>query len=286
MLSVSELQARRTTHEPAISIQDLSVTYRVSVEAPQLTRAERARLGKQDLRARLAAQVRRRRREVYEVEALKNVSVDVMPGAVLGVVGANGAGKSTLMRAVAGILPPSKGRIVVNGRVSTLLALGVGFNGNLSGRENILLGGLAAGLSRAAIERRFEEIADFTGVDMHILERPMRTYSSGQYSRVAFAVAVHMEPDVLIVDEALSAGDAKFKQRAEAKMRELVVEDTSRTVLLVTHGLASIRAMCNEAIWLHEGRLMKWGQPGHIVRAYEEFMGVQKGGSAVSDEDL
>ncbi|RZS90218.1 teichoic acid transport system ATP-binding protein [Motilibacter rhizosphaerae] len=285
MLSVSDLQARRTTHAPAISIEDLSITYRVAVERPQLTRAEKARLPRQDLKQRLAADLRQRRgREVYEVEALKGVSVNVMPGAVLGVVGANGAGKSTLMRAVAGILPPTKGRITVRGRVSTLLALGVGFNGQLSGRENILLGGLAAGLSRQEIERRFEEIADFTGVPMPILERPMRTYSSGQYSRVAFAVAVHMEPDVLIVDEALSAGDAKFKQRAEAKMNELVVEDTSRTVLLVTHGLASIRKLCNEAIWLHEGKLMKWGQPGHIVRAYEEFMGVQ--GSVVSDEDL
>ena len=287
MLSVSELQARRTTHEPAISIEDLHVTYRVAVERHAAKRGPGSRSqGRKAQLAQLALGAVGRRKVVHEVQALKGISLNVTPGSVLGVVGANGAGKSTLMRAVAGILPPTKGRIVVNGRVSTLLALGVGFNGALSGRENILLGGLAAGLSRKAIERRFEEIADFTGIEMDVLERPMRTYSSGQYSRVAFAVAVHMDPDVLIVDEALSAGDAKFKQRAEAKMRQLVVEDTSRTVLLVTHGLASVRALCNEAVWLHEGRLMKWGQPGHIVRAYEEFMGVQQGGSATSDEDL
>ena len=272
MLSVSELQARRGVYEPAISVENLSITYRVSIDKKQTLRSAAARLG-------------RRERLVREVHAVKDLTFSVSPGAVMGIIGANGAGKSTLMRAVAGILPPSKGRIVVNGRVSTLLALGVGFNGALSGRENILLGGLAAGLSRKQIEQRFEAIADFTGLDIDILDRPMRTYSSGQYSRVAFAVAVHMEPDVLIVDEALSAGDAKFKKRAEAKMRELVVEDSSRTVLLVTHGLATVQKMCNEAIWLHEGRLMKHGQPGHVTREYMKFMGALES-EATALEDI
>ncbi|NHC43851.1 ABC transporter ATP-binding protein [Motilibacter sp. K478] len=255
------MQGRRATHLPAINVEGLDITYRVSIDKKQTLGSSLKRLG-------------RRQRLVQEVNAVKDVSFDVMPGSVMGVIGANGAGKSTLMRAVAGILPPTKGRITVRGRVSTLLALGVGFNGALSGRENITLGGLASGLSRKQIERKFEEVADFTDLPIDILERPMRTYSSGQYSRVAFSVAVHMDPDVLIVDEALSAGDAKFKKRAETKMRELVVEDTSRTVLLVTHGLATIQKMCNEAIWLHEGRLMKHGQPGHVVTAYMRFMKV------------
>ena len=134
----------------------------------------------------------------------------------MGVIGANGAGKSTLMRTVAGILAPSQGRIEVTGRVSTLLALGVGFNASLTGRENVTLGGLAAGLSRAEIKQRYDEITDFAELG-EFMDMPMRTYSSGMYSRLAFAVAVHMDPDILIIDEALSAGDAHFKEKAPAE---------------------------------------------------------------------
>ncbi len=271
MLSVSELQARHATHEPAVSVEDLHITYRVAVDKQQTARDALRRFG-------------RRQRSVTEVEALRGVSFVVTPGSVLGVVGANGAGKSTLMRAIAGILPPTKGRIVVNGRVSTLLALGIGFNSALSGRENILLGGLAAGLTRAEVARKFDEIAEFTGI-ANILDRPMKTYSSGQYGRVAFSVAVHMEPDILIVDEALSAGDAKFKIRAEEKMKELVVEDQNRTVILVTHGLATVRSLCNEAIWLDQGKLMKRGQPGHIISAYMANEKIRES-EATANEDV
>jgi len=276
---------RRSTREPAIAVENLHVTYRLALDKPKPTRAERDASGQRSLKDVLGTFGKFQRKQITEVYALRGVSFEVEPGAVLGVVGANGAGKSTLMRTVAGILPPTRGRIVVNGRVSTLLALGVGFNASLSGRENIVLGGLAAGLSRRQIESRFEEIVAFTGIPLEVLQRPMRTYSSGQYSRVAFAVAVHMEPDVLIVDEALSAGDAKFKKRAEKKMRELVKEDTSRTVLLVTHGLGSVREMCNQAIWLNEGQLMARGEPDDVLRAYEEFMGVQAD-TVTSREDL
>src|SRR5205085_1787246 len=141
-----------------------------------------------------------RRRQVRIVEAVKGVSFDVPHGSVLGVVGANGAGKSTLMRAMAGILAPSEGRIIVNGRVSTLLALGVGFNGTLSGRENVILGGLAAGLTVDQVEAKFEEIAAFADLPDGFIDMPMRTYSSGMYGRLAFAVSVNMEPDILLVD--------------------------------------------------------------------------------------
>ena len=140
-----------------------------------------------------------------------------------GVVGVNGAGKSTLMRSVAGILPPSKGRIVVEGRVSTLLALGVGFNKDLSGRENVVLGGLAAGLRRDELAEKYDEITEFAELG-DFMDLPMRTYSSGMYGRLAFSVAVNMDPDILLVDEALSVGDARFKKKSFERMQELCAQ--------------------------------------------------------------
>jgi ABC-type polysaccharide/polyol phosphate transport system ATPase subunit len=197
------------------------------------------------------------------------------------VLGANGAGKSTLLRALAGILPPTKGRIEVNGRVSTLLALGVGFNAQLTGRENVVLGGLAAGLSRDQIALRYEVISAFAELDDR-MDMPMRTYSSGMYARLAFAVAVHMDPDILLIDEALSAGDAKFKRKATNKMKELCAN--ARTLVLVSHGMGSIRELCTEAIWLDKGHVIERGAPDEVINAYERFLGVQE--DAVTLEDV
>ena len=179
-------------------VQDVCITYRTTFEKRPTLKDAVVRLGRGE-------------RAVREVEAVKHVSFDVKQGTVLGIVGSNGAGKSTLVRAIAGILPPTSGRIEVRGKVSTLLALGVGFNGAMSGQENVMLGGLAAGYTREEITEKYEEIADFAELG-DFMELPMRTYSSGMFSRLAFAVAVHMEPDILLVDEALSAGDAKFQR--------------------------------------------------------------------------
>ena len=181
---------------PVVKVEDVSITYRTSFEKRPTLKDAVVRLG-------------RGQKTVREVEAVKNVSFEVKQGTVMGIVGSNGAGKSTLVRAIAGILPPTSGKIEVRGKVSTLLALGVGFNGAMSGQENVLLGGLAAGYTRAEIAEKYEEIADFAELG-DFMEMPMKTYSSGMFSRLAFAVAVHMEPDILLVDEALSAGDAKF----------------------------------------------------------------------------
>ena len=243
------------------------MVYRTSIEARPTLKGTLVGLG-------------RRRRSIREIEALKGVTFDVPQGTVLGVVGANGAGKSTLMRTVAGILPPTQGRIDIHGRVSTLLALGVGFNAALTGRQNVVLGGLAAGLSRDQIARKYDEIAEFAELG-DFMDMPMRTYSSGMYSRLAFSVAVNMDPDILIIDEALSAGDAKFRKKASARMLELA--HNARTMLLVSHALGTIKDMCNEAIWLHKGRLVQRGAPDDIVAAYTRFLEVGEDALVLED---
>jgi lipopolysaccharide transport system ATP-binding protein/teichoic acid transport system ATP-binding protein len=251
-----------------ISVQDVSVTYRTSFEKkPTLSETFR-RLG-------------RRERIVREIEALQGVSFEVEHGKVLGVVGANGAGKSTLVRTIAGILPPTSGRIEVDGRVSTLLALGVGFNRKLSGRENVVLGGLAAGLTRDHLAEKYEEIVEFAELE-DFMDMPMQTYSSGMYGRLGFSVAVNMDPDILLIDEALSVGDAKFRKKSFEKMRELCQED--RTIVLVSHALGSIEELCDQAIWINKGQLQMEGEPEEVIHAYTEFLGVAE--TAVTMEDV
>ena len=223
----------------------------------------------------------RREKIVREIEAVKRVSFDVPHGTVLGIVGANGAGKSTLVRTIAGILPPSKGRVEIHGRVSTLLALGVGFNKKLSGRDNVRLGGLAAGLKREQLAEKYDDIVAFAELE-DFMDMPMRTYSSGMYGRLAFAVAVMMEPDILLIDEALSVGDARFRRKCARKMRELCSED--RTVVLVSHALGTIQELADQAIWMEHGEMRMWDEPDAVVNAYTEFLEVEQ--NAVTLEDV
>jgi ABC-type polysaccharide/polyol phosphate transport system ATPase subunit len=243
-----------------IRVEDVSVTYRTSLERAPTLKSTLLRLG-------------RRERIIREIEAIKEVSFEVPHGKVMGVVGANGAGKSTLMRTVAGILPPTSGRVEVHGRVSTLLSLGVGFNRKLTGRQNVVLGGLAAGLTRAELAEKYDEIVEFSELG-DFMDMPMRTYSSGMYGRLAFAVAVTMHPDILIIDEALSVGDARFRKKSFERMRQLCGED--RTILLVSHALGSIEKLCDEAIWLDKGRIQMWDEPHAVVEAYTDFLGVRE----------
>lgn len=251
----------------AVKVNDLSITYRTTFERKPTLKQALVRFG-------------RGQRAVKEIEAIKNISFDVRNGTAMGIIGSNGAGKSTLMRAMAGILPPTSGSIEVWGRASTLLALGVGFNKNLSGRENIILGGLAAGMSRREVEERADEVAEWTELG-DFIDMPMRTYSSGMSARVAFSVAVHMKPDILMIDEALSTGDAHFREKATAKMAEL--RESARAMFLVSHGLGSIKEMCNEAMWLDRGKLMMRGAPDEVVNAYMKFVKVKKSESATED---
>jgi ABC-type polysaccharide/polyol phosphate transport system ATPase subunit len=249
-------------------VEDVSVTYRTSLESAPTLKSTVLKLG-------------RREKVIREVHALKGVSFEVPEGQVLGVVGANGAGKSTLMRTVAGILPPNSGRVEVHGRVSTLLALGVGFNRKMTGRQNVVLGGLAAGLTRVQLAEKYDEIVKFAELE-EFMDMPMRTYSSGMYGRLAFAVAVTMEPEILLIDEALSVGDARFRKKSFRKMRELCSED--RTILLVSHALGSIKELCDQAIWIHKGELRMWDEPDNVVDAYTEFLEV--GEDAFTMEDV
>ncbi|MGA8045848.1 MAG: ABC transporter ATP-binding protein [Dermatophilaceae bacterium] len=267
-LSASESTLAAFGSRPAVKVENVSVTYRTTFERTPTFKQAIVRFGRGE-------------RAVREVHALKDVSFTVEDGTSLGIVGANGAGKSTLIRTIGGILPPTTGRIEVHGRISALLALGVGFNPNLSGRENVILGGLANGLTRRQVDERAEEIADFAGLD-DFMDLPIRTYSSGMRSKLAFAVSVHMDPDILMIDEALSAGDAAFKKKAAAKMKELM--ESARAMFLVSHALGSVKELCNHAIWLDKGRLMMEGDPGEVIKAYTRFLEV--GEDAFTFEDL
>jgi ABC-type polysaccharide/polyol phosphate transport system ATPase subunit len=253
---------------PSVVVDDVSVTYRTTFDRRPTLRGLIRSLGRGE-------------KAVKEVEAVKHVSFEIPHGTVLGIVGANGAGKSTLVRTIAGILPPTSGRIDVYGRVSTLLALGVGFNRNLSGRDNVRLGGLAAGLHRDQLAEKYDEIVRFAELG-EFMDMPMRTYSSGMYGRLAFSVAVNMDPDILIIDEALSVGDARFRRKSANKMRELCSQ--ARTIVLVSHALGTVRELCDQAIWMDSGVMRMWDEPDAVIDAYTEFLDV--GQDAVTLEDV
>jgi ABC-type polysaccharide/polyol phosphate transport system ATPase subunit len=270
--SVSETGARladgTTSDVPyAVRVEHVSVTYRTPLER----------------RPTLKGRLTRREGGGYrEIKAVQDVSFDVPKGTVMGVMGANGAGKSTLMRTIAGILPPVSGRIEVLGRVSTLLALGVGFNRDLTGRENVMLGGLAAGLTRDELRAKYDTIVAFAELE-EFMDMPMRAYSSGMYGRLGFSVAVNMEPDILVIDEALSVGDARFRRKSFEKMRELTTGE-NRTIVLVSHSLGAIADLADEAIWLDKGVLKMQGEPQAVIDAYAEFLGVAE--DAVTMDDV
>lgn len=257
--------------EMAIRVKNVKVDYRTIVNPRANT-----------LRHTITGLARRSNdRKVRYIHAVRGVSFDVKHGSVLGIIGANGAGKSTMMRAMAGILPPSEGEVVVNGRISVLLALGVGFNGQLSGRDNVVLGSMAAGLTRKQVYERFDQIVEWAELE-DVIDLPMKAYSSGMYGRLAFAVSTHLDPDVLLVDEALSTGDAHFRRKSYDKMQELVAQ--ARTIVIVSHGIAAIKEMCDDCIWMHKGEIVRRGDPDEVADEYLEFQGVPPVKSKASDE--
>src|SRR6516225_8303836 len=204
--------------------------------------------------------------EVEEFWALKNVSFQVEEGEVLGIIGRNGAGKSTLLKVLSRIVEPSQGRVLLRGRVASLLEVGTGFHGELTGRENIFLNGAILGMRRADIKRKFDEIVTFAGVE-RFLDVPVKRYSSGMYVRLAFSVAAHLECDVLIVDEVLAVGDYEFQKKCLGKMHDIASKE-GRTVLLVSHNLAAISEMADRAVLLNAGAVEVDGDVTRAISTY------------------
>ena len=201
-----------------------------------------------------------------EFWALKDLNFDIQPGDRVGIIGRNGAGKSTLLKILSRITEPSTGRVELNGRVASLLEVGTGFHPELSGRENIFLNGAIMGMSRAEIRRKFDEIVDFSGVEK-FLDTPVKRYSSGMYVRLAFAVAAHLEPEILVVDEVLAVGDAEFQKKCLGKMEEVSTRE-GRTILFVSHNLSVVQTLCEKGIYLKGGEIAAAGNIDDLVSAY------------------
>lgn len=229
-----------------------------------------------------AKRMRQLRGDPSEVErfwALHDISFEVLPGEVLGVIGRNGAGKSTLLKILSRITAPTRGRVLVKGRMSALLEVGTGFHPELSGRENIYLNGALLGMSRAEITRRFTDIVDFAEIEKFI-DTPVKRYSSGMYVRLAFAVAAHLDPDILVIDEVLAVGDFEFQKKCLGKMKE--VSGAGRTVLFVSHNMPAVQLLCSKVLLLDQGHMTACGASDQIVRQYisnvEQGLGVVESG--------
>jgi lipopolysaccharide transport system ATP-binding protein len=210
-------------------------------------------------------------RRIYhrEFRALRDITLCIGRGRTVGIVGVNGSGKSTLLQIISGVLTPTSGTVAVRGRVAALLELGAGFNPDLTGRENVVTNALIMGLDRRGIEARLDRVEAFADIGVHF-DQPVKTYSSGMFMRVAFAAAVHVDPDILIIDEALAVGDAKFQEKCFRRFKDF--QQADKTILFVTHDRASVTQFCDEAILLHHGALVGVGEPRSIIDAYTELL--------------
>jgi teichoic acid transport system ATP-binding protein len=207
---------------------------------------------------------------VTEVHAVRGVSFVAYRGEAIGLIGSNGSGKSTLLRAIAGLLPPERGRVYTNGQPS-LLGVNAALMNDLTGERNVILGGLAMGMSREQVRERYKEIVDFSGLNdrgQDFMSMPMRTYSSGMQARLRFSIAAVKDHDVLMIDEALATGDKMFRKRSEARIREM--RSQAGTVFLVSHSNKSIRDVCDRVLWLEKGELVMDGETEEVLKAYEE----------------
>jgi ABC-2 type transport system ATP-binding protein len=252
---------------PAVSVKGVSKKYRIFPSG----------------RARLKEALSFGRKKYgHDFWALQDIDLEVEPGTTLGILGRNGAGKSTLLNIIAGIRQPTTGTVEVNGRVVALSGLGAGFNSEFTGRENIMMNGLILGIERQELVERFDDIAAFADIG-EFIDQPIKTYSSGMRSRLGFAVAINVEPDVLILDETLAAGDAVAREAALQKMYEL--RDSGTTILLVSHGMGTIRDFCTEAILLHEGHMLAAGEPTEVIKRYQDLVSNIKQGKKHQQTD-
>ena len=253
-MSDAALAPPRAPDAPTVIVDHLDVTYRVYADSQPKLR----KLFVGD----------RTQREYRSVEAVKDLSFVAEPGEAIGIIGHNGSGKSTLLRAIAGLVPSTGGQIF-GSSIPVLLGVAAALEPDISGRRNIYLGGTALGITREELETRFDDIVEFAGLE-EFIDLPLRAYSSGMRSRLQFAIATAVTPEILMVDEALSTGDGEFKDRSDARIREMIGE--AGTVFLVSHSLKSITDVCTRALWLDHGRLIADGEPGPVVGAYQDHV--------------
>ena len=202
--------------------------------------------------------------------AVRGVSFEIYKGEIVGLIGQNGSGKSTTLRCLAGIISPDEGTVELFGNSVSLLAIGVGFQKELTGRVNIMLSGLLMGFTEKEIKAKMKEIIEFSELGKYI-DKPVSSYSSGMHSRLAFAITAILNTDILLVDEVLSVGDARFKKKSHKKMKELIM-DKDRTVIMISHSMDTIKNMCDRVIWMHQGEINKVGEPEEVLAKYNEFM--------------
>ena len=237
----------------AIEVKDLKITYKC-VKSLSMRKS--------------LFHLRKSKLEVYE--ALRGISFEVKKGEIMGIVGKNGSGKSTLLRAIAGIFSADSGSIELESDSVSLLSIGVGFQKKLSGRENIILSGMLLGFSEQEVRDKMDEIIEFANLGKFI-DMPVKTYSSGMYSKLAFSITAGLETDIMLIDEVLSVGDAKFKKKSYKKMQELIM-DENRTVVIVSHSTETLEKLCTSLLWLHEGEIKMQGDTKTVLDAYNEFM--------------
>ncbi len=249
---------------PVIRVEGVGKRFRRSLPGDRLRTLKSALLGGRS-RGMAAGET---------IPALEDVSFEVARGESLGLIGGNGSGKSTLLKLVAGMLRPTAGRVTVAGRVAALIELGAGFHPEISGRENVFINGAVLGLTRREIERRYRDIVDFSGLG-DFMEEPVKNYSSGMYVRLGFAVAIHTDPDVLLVDEVLAVGDEAFAHRCVRRIEEFLA--AGRTLLLVSHSLDLVTALCDRVVWLDRGRQRLTGDPRRVADAYRQAVAEQEG---------
>lgn len=247
----------------AVEVQELSKRFRLYRERNQSLKA---------------ALMRGKRASFEEFWALRDVSFEIPVGSTFGLIGENGSGKSTMLKCVAQILQPDAGRVVTHGRIAALLELGSGFHQELSGRENVFLNGSILGLTRRELERKFDDIVDFAGIE-DFIDQPVKNYSSGMYVRLGFAIAINVDPEILLVDEVLAVGDAAFQEKCMDKFADY--RRQGKTVVIVSHAMGSLRSMCDQAIWLEHGRLMRAGKANEIVDDYMDASFSARAGTEV-----
>lgn len=237
----------------SITVKDVSIRYR--------------NLKKYSIKRQLLGK-NKKQNDYYE--AVKKVSFQVEEGKILGIIGKNGSGKSTILRAIAGIFSADEGVIDLHGHSISLLSIGVGFQKELTGRENIMLSGMLLGFSEEEIKKKAEEIIEFSELE-EFIDMPVKTYSSGMHSKLAFSITAILETDIMLVDEVLSVGDHKFKKKSYEKMKELI-SNHERTVVIVSHNLKTLEELCDEVIWMHKGVIKMIGKPAEVLEEYREFM--------------